>query len=234
MAYEVDLSDPDELQQILDQYIVHKVFPVESEQPPGLFQPVHVKVHYPGARTAVYAGQVIQIDGNSFLVQVDEPPDVRRIRFLIQRKEAAESMSQMSSDYSDAYAKVRSLPINEKRKAAAQGNKTVRQLLINDTNKSLHIFVLKNPKIGLDEIQEYAKLPGLSPEAIRFMLRNRNWMNSRQLVLNLTRNPSTPTDLALRLVDRLSLHELRVIARSSEVRPAIQSQARKRLLEKSG
>jgi hypothetical protein len=135
---------------------------------------------------------------------------------------------------SDVYAHVRDLPLPEKQRLARHGRKTVRQLLAKDPNKTLHVLVIANPEITLEEVAEYAGLPGLSREALEQIAANRTWTQSRQVVLNLVRNPSIGVDAAVRLVPRLSTAEWRVLSRPGTVRMPIAAAARKALLQSGG
>jgi hypothetical protein len=144
------------------------------------------------------------------------------------------SVTGYESDMSDVYSQMADLSVQEKRRLARYGNKTVRQLLMRDPNKSLHVLVMKNPKMGMDEALEYSKRPNISPEALKTIAENRTWMNSKQLIFNLVRNPSTPLDLAVRLMSKLTHHEWRILARSSSVRMPVTAAARKLLLQKMG
>lgn len=138
----------------------------------------------------------------------------------------------IESEYSDLYKRINELSIREKRALARQGGKTARTLLIKDSNKTLHMFVIMNPKLSLEEVEEYSKLPGLSAEAIRHISKNRTWMASRTLVFNLVRNPATPVDIAVGLLPRLGTSEWRVLTNTSSIRAAIAAGARKLLFNK--
>lgn len=137
----------------------------------------------------------------------------------------------MESEFSDLYRRIGELPMHEKRQLARQGGKTARGLLVKDSNKTLHMFVMMNPKISLEEIEEYSKLPSLSAEAIRHMVKNRTWMASRSVIFNLVRNPATPIDIAVMLVAKLGTSEWRAITNSSTIRSPIAAAARKLLFK---
>jgi len=134
------------------------------------------------------------------------------------------------SEFSDLYIRIRTLTVHQKRQLARQGNQVARQLLIRDSNKAIHPFVIANPRITLDEIQEYSKTPALAVEALKMIAQNPSWTKSSQVVFNLVRNPSMPVDLACRLVPRLSKTELRVVAHSSGIRMPVAAAARRLLI----
>ncbi len=136
----------------------------------------------------------------------------------------------LESDTSNLYSRIRSLTVPQKRQLARTGNRVARNLLIRDTNKAIHPFVLMNPRITLDEVMEYSKAPNLAVEALKTIAQNTTWMKSRQVVFNLVRNPSMPVDIASRLVSRLSPMELRMVAHSSGIRSPVAAAARKILV----
>ena len=85
--------------------------------------------------------------------------------------------------------------------------------LLKKTTKTLHLFVLKNPRIGLDEVQYAAKQPNLSPDALKHIAEHREWGANATVATALVRNPKTPMPLALRLLDKLPLSEVRALAK---------------------
>lgn len=142
----------------------------------------------------------------------------------------SDKLTGKESESSDLYMRVRNLSIHEKRQLARHGNKVARQLLIRDSNKAIHPFVIANPKVTLDEITEYAKIPNLAVEALKMMVQNTQWLKSRSVVFNLVRNPSLPVELAVKLLPRLGTNELRIVAHSGGIRTPVQAAARKLIL----
>ena len=133
------------------------------------------------------------------------------------------------TDYSDAYQRIRGLPMVEKQKLARKANKTIRGLLIRDHQKPLHIMVIKNPRITLDEVAEYSRMPGMSAEALKYIAQNRTWLANPTVTFNVVKNPSTPMTIAIGLLNKLAPNSLRQIAKSSNIRVPIAQAARKQL-----
>ena len=73
--------------------------------------------------------------------------------------------------------------------------------------------MLKNPRIGVDEVIFAAKQPTTSPDALKIIYENREWSGNATVCIALVRNPKTPTPVALRLLDRLPLTEIRALAK---------------------
>lgn len=127
--------------------------------------------------------------------------------------------------------RIREMSSAEKQKLARQGKRVARRILVRDNDKTIHKYVLFNPEIQLDEVIEYTRWNGLSAEAIEFITTNRQWMESRDVVYNIVRNPSTPTEIAVRLLIKLTPNDWRMFVRPGVVRPAVMNQARKLLFD---
>jgi len=120
------------------------------------------------------------------------------------------------------------LTVAQKIAQAMSGDREVRMALLRDVNKSLHACVLRNPRIGLDEVQWAAKLTTLSPDALKLIAEHKEWGANATVCTALVRNPKTPLPLALRLLDRVPLAEVRAIAKGG-ARDALVHAARKRV-----
>src|SRR5213082_1673916 len=103
----------------------------------------------------------------------------------------------------------------QKMLVAMQGGREERHHLLRDNNKVLHVYVLRNPRIGIEEVQAAAKLNSLSPEALKAISEHPEWGQSAVICTALVRNPRTPMAIALRLLPRLPLNDLRAIAKGA-------------------
>lgn len=140
-----------------------------------------------------------------------------------------EDKSETSSQTPLSMQQVESMTVAEKRQAALHGRKDLRMLLMRDRNKTIHPFVIKNPAITLDEIEQIAKMPSVNPDVLRMIANHKEWTRSAAVCRNLVRNPQTPMKDALSLLDKLPLSEIRALAKGGSVRTAIQQAARKKV-----
>lgn len=109
--------------------------------------------------------------------------------------------------------RLKKMTVTEKMQLAISGSRDERTALFRDPNKVLHVYVLKNPRLGLDEVQAAAKLPQLSPDALKMIAEHRDWGMNPTICASLVRNPKTPMPLALRMLDRVPMQDLRAIAK---------------------
>jgi hypothetical protein len=124
--------------------------------------------------------------------------------------------------------RLKKMTVTEKMQLAISGSRDERTALFRDSNKTLHIYVLKNPRLGLDEVQAAAKLPQLSPDALKMIAEHRDWGMNPTICASLVRNPKTPMPLALRMLDRVPVNELRAIAKGG-ARDALKHAALKKI-----
>lgn len=100
----------------------------------------------------------------------------------------------------------------QKMSAALAGARNVRISLLRDLDKAIHPYVLRNPRIGLDEVQWAAKLTTLASEALKSIYEHAEWGQNPGVVVALIRNPKTPIPVAVRLLPKVSPEDLRAIA----------------------
>jgi hypothetical protein len=124
--------------------------------------------------------------------------------------------------------RLKALTVAQKISLAITCDRETRFHLLRDHNKTLHVFVLRNPRIGLDEVQAAAKMPSLSPDALKAIAEHREWGQNATICTSLVRNPRTLLPLALRLLERIPVSEVRALAKGG-ARDQIVQAARKRL-----
>ena len=108
-------------------------------------------------------------------------------------------------------------------------DRELRFQFLRDPNKQLHPLVLKNPRIGLEEVIWAAKLTTINPEALKIIADHPEWGQNPSVAAALVRNPKTPVPVAVKLVPRLASSDLKALARS-QGRPQIVQAAKKHVL----
>jgi len=219
------------------------------------FSPIKVRVVPPSGESVELAGQVLQVmPGQGVAVQIDPDASASVARLEVacegQNSEDAGAATaeddptitrpgdrkagtlgpKLSQEPQELRRQLGEMTVNEKRQAATHGRREVRLLLIKDRSKAVHPFVLQNPAITLDEIEQIARMPSVNPDALRMIAGNREWIRSISVCRALVRNPKTPLREALILLDKLPLTDIRALAKSDHVKTPIQRAARKKVV----
>lgn len=134
--------------------------------------------------------------------------------------ETAERMKQQRARNRERAAGIRS---------ARFGTKDERQAIMRGSDRALQRHVLKNPGIGIDELILIARSPTTGPDLLKAIAERKEWTARPEIALALLRNPRSPLPVATRMVDIVSLSELRPIVRAATLRTPIVQAARRRL-----
>jgi hypothetical protein len=123
------------------------------------------------------------------------------------------------------------LTLPEKLQRATTCDREERFQFLRDPNKQLHVMVLRNPRIAIDEVVWAARLNSLNPDALKLIAEHSEWGQNPTVATALVRNPKTPIPIALKLLPRVPVAELRALAKS-QGRPPIVNGAKKQLLSR--
>lgn len=121
------------------------------------------------------------------------------------------------------------LPVIQRMKLAVKGTREQRGQLIRDSNKLVSVAVLSSPKITEAEIEAYARQANLAEDVLRVIATNRAWLKNYNVVAGLTRNPKTPTALAMGFVQRLNERDLKQLSTDRNASEPVRLAARKYL-----
>lgn len=133
-------------------------------------------------------------------------------------------------EHATVQARPPALEANEKMHQALRGNRDERAAILRENNPALHVQVLRNPGLQLDEVAAIAKMRTVAPELLKQISDKREWVQRPEIALALVRNPKTPVPIAIRMLDHIGPAELRQLAKDQHTRTAIQHAARKKVV----
>ena len=133
--------------------------------------------------------------------------------------------------FASMYSKIQQMSVSEKVKLATMGNKEARSLLIKDANNLVVQAVLSSPKLGDDELVQYAGDKNLSKEVARSIASRRELTRQYRIKRALVHNPNTPVHATVGFLSSLQEKDLRQVARSKNI-PTVVTTAARKLLEK--
>ena len=132
------------------------------------------------------------------------------------------------------YQKIQGLTFSDKRLLALRGGRDVRSVLIKDPNREVSLTVLENPKITETEVELIAKSRSSSDEAIRKIIKKREWMKSYPIIFAIVSNPKTPAGIGISLLSGLKTKDLASLERNKNIPEAIRSSAKVLLRGRKG
>jgi hypothetical protein len=132
-----------------------------------------------------------------------------------------------ADDIANLATRMQEMTVNEKIKLALTGDTEARRLLIREGNRQIQMAVLNNPRITDSEIVAISNSRNVYEDLLRQLATSREWHKVYAVRLALVKNPKTPYALALRLVPTLVSNDLKVLAKSKSVPPAVATAAKR-------
>ncbi len=129
---------------------------------------------------------------------------------------------------------VAKMSVAEKVRLAMLGNQEARYLLIHDQNKVISLAVLRNYKVGEDEVILYAQLRSVVEDVLWAISKHKSWIKNYSVKLALVSNPKTPLALAIKLLDHLHDRDLQILSRSKNISSVLSRSAARLLFKRRG
>ncbi|MFQ5457974.1 MAG: hypothetical protein ACE5FC_05930 [Myxococcota bacterium] len=151
---------------------------------------------------------------------------------LLEEVEAA--ANEHKFDQHNLMSMVKMLTVFQKIKLALLGNREARGILVRDRNKVVATATVQNPKLTETEVIGFSKSKDVCDEVLRLIARNRDWTKVYQVQLGLASNPKTPLVFAMKFLAYVKERDLRNLAKSKDILPQVNAQARRLLNQKKG
>jgi hypothetical protein len=129
----------------------------------------------------------------------------------------------------DAFRRILRLNTAQKAILAMRGGREERLILIRDSNRTVALGVLKNGRLTEPEVEAMAKMRSIHSDVLRQIAKSREWTRSATVISSLVNNPRTPQDVTMNFVNRLSNHDLKVVATNRDVPELIRRMAKRTL-----
>jgi hypothetical protein len=120
---------------------------------------------------------------------------------------------------------IRQLPVGVRLKLARRCPRTMRQFLIRDTNPLVALAVLQSNPLTDTEIEHYARSRNVVTDVLEYIAKQRPWVSKYTVALGLVNNPRTPLNVALPLLSRVSVRDLRIMAKDRNLPDAVRQSA---------
>jgi len=131
-----------------------------------------------------------------------------------------------TTDLSDS--QIRTLPVPVRRKLARTTNsKSLREVLIRDPNPQVALAAFSGANLTEGDVEKLASSRSVASEVLEEIARKRDWVTKYKVVAALVHNPRTPAGIAVRLLSRVSVRELGMLARDHNVSQAVRTNAQR-------
>ncbi len=120
---------------------------------------------------------------------------------------------------------VRMLPVPMRLKVARGASKELRNVLVRDKNTQVAVAVITSNPLPDSEVEQIANNRQVSEEVIAEIAKKREWMRKYAIVKAMVKNPKTYPSIAVKLVPRLSIRDLRDLGKDKNVSEAVRGLA---------
>jgi hypothetical protein len=120
---------------------------------------------------------------------------------------------------------IRMLPMPARLKLARGAPRSLRTILMRDTSPQVALAALFGNPLSDQEVEQTAGSRAVVEEVLAGISKKREWIGRYPVVKALVWNPRTPLAIALKLVARLAVRDLRDLARDRNVPDAVRSTA---------
>jgi hypothetical protein len=134
-----------------------------------------------------------------------------------------------ATDPESLWDRVRAMTPPQKIMLAPKADRATRALLMQGREPMLIFALLKNPRLGIEEVVRLAKSSALGFQAAELILKTVPWNRDVDVLVAMVHNPKLPLPLGLRILDSLPDTELRVIAKGAATSAALKQAALRRV-----
>jgi hypothetical protein len=127
------------------------------------------------------------------------------------------------------YGRGRPLTLGERKSLARRPDRNMMERLLLDPHPDVIRQLLANPKLTEDDVLTLAARRPCRPDVLSEISRSPRWSTRPRIRVALVLNPDMPLDLAAPILGLLMRHELRLVATSPTVAPAVRALANEHL-----
>ena len=194
---------------------------------PPVFSEMRVTLRLAGGGEAAVAGTVVNLMPGAVAVAFEAAPE-SLLAALTTKPEADAPDRDVG-----VWERLRAMSRNEKLLLAPKAGRSERAVLAQENDAQVLYFLLKNPRITIEEVSRIAKSPQITAPAADLIAKTSQWSTSADVRVSLVNNPKTPSQLALKLLPTLPEAEVRRIAKATAVSQVVRQAALRIVINKS-
>lgn len=156
-----------------------------------------------------------------------EEPDEEEVAAAIVKASEEEPSGELDETTGLTEGQIRTLPVPVRMKLSRGASRTLRSILVRDSNSIVALSVLQNNAMSEDEVEQIARNRSIIDDVLEEIARHRDWMSKYGIVHALVTNPRTNVGTAVRLVPRLGVRDLRSLSFNRNVPDAVRAAAQR-------
>lgn len=118
---------------------------------------------------------------------------------------------------------IRLLPVPARVKLARNADRQIRSILIRDANSQVAMAVITSNSLPDSEVEMIASSRNVVPDVLAEIPKRREWIRKYSIAKALVKNPKTNLAISMKLIPRMSMRDLRELARDKNVPDGVRS-----------
>ena len=127
---------------------------------------------------------------------------------------------------------IRQLPVPMRVKIARKASRQIRAMLIRDPNAQVAVTVITSNSLPDSEVEAIANNRSVCEEVLAEIPKRREWIKKYVIARALVKNPKTPLPIAMKLVPRMSVKDLRDLAKDKNASEGVRQMSRRLYINK--
>lgn len=156
-------------------------------------------------------------------VQEMDDEDLAITLAAMKRAVPVEAPAEIETQTGLSEGQIRMLPVPARLKLSRGASRLLRTILMRDSSVQVALSTLINNAISEQEIEQTANSRSVAVELLEAISKKREWISRYNVAKGLVKNPRTPLPIALKLVNRMSVRDLRDLGRDKNVPDAVRS-----------
>lgn len=163
------------------------------------------------------------------LVQQDYPDEMDEAEFAAEVEAVKKALPAVETEIEEktglTEGQIRMLSVPARLKIARGAPRNLRTVLMRDTNPQVACAALLFNNLTDQEVEQTAASRSVVEEVLQAIAKKREWITRYPVMKALIHNPRTPLPIALKYLSRLSVKDLRDLAKDRNVPDAVRSTA---------
>lgn len=155
----------------------------------------------------------------------EEMSDQELAQVVEQVRQQAPAEGEVETQTGLSEGQIRLLPIPARLKLARGASRQLRAFLMRDSNVQVALAALLGNPLSDQEVEQAAASRAVSEDVLMAIARKREWVSRYNIAKLLVQNPRTPLAVSLKLVNRMSVRDLRDLGRDKNIADAVRSTA---------